>query len=139
MVKDLNVDIPVSIEKATSYSDECSSIANETCLVSLNPQTSVDNDCMDIAPCAGKQLKSILNYQFYKELNFPYLFPAGKFGYRVQRDVKLSPVKYFNQRLLHYSQTFAAESDYIFFVRNILQNVGLQQQINIAMPKVLVY
>ena len=37
---------------------------------------------------------------------------------------------------LHYSQKFAAESVIFFFARNILQNVGLQQQINIAMRKV---
>ena len=56
--------------------------------------------------------------------------------YRVKRGVKLSSVKYFNQKLLHYSQKFAAKSDYIFFARNILQNGGLQQQLNIAMRKV---
>ena len=52
--------------------------------------------------------------------------------------VKLSPVKYFNQRLLHYSQKFAAESVFFFFFfgQNILQNVSLQQQINISMQKV---
>ena len=55
---------------------------------------------------------------------------------RLQRDVKLSPLRYFNQSLLHDSQKYAAESDYIFFARNILQNVSLQQQIDIAMRKV---
>ena len=110
MLKDGNVDIPIfiddkeeTIEKAESYSDEYSSIANETCLVSLNFQTSVDDDCINIAPGEGKQPKSILNDQFCEEPAFPYLFLAGKFGYRVKRDVKLSPIKYFNQRLLHYS------------------------------------
>ena len=110
MLKDINVDIPIfiddieeTIEEAASYLDEYSSIANETCLVSLNPQTSVDNDCITIAPGEGKQPKSTLNDQFCEELAFPYLFPAGKFGYRVKRDVKLSPAKQFNQRLLHYS------------------------------------
>ena len=59
------------------------------------------------------------------------------FGYRVQKDLKLSLVIYFNQRLLRYSQEFAAESYYIFFAQNILQNVVLQQQINFAMRKVI--
>ena len=142
MVKDINDAIPIfiddkkeTIEEAASYLDDYRSIANETCLVSLNPQTSVDNDCINIAPGEGKQPNSILSDQFCEELAFPFLFPAGMFRYRVQRDVKLSPVKYFHQRLLYYSQKFAAESDF-FFVRNILQNVGLQQQINIAIRKV---
>ena len=68
MLKDVNFDIPIFIddkeeiiEEAASYSDEYSSIANETCLVSLNPQTSVDNDCINKTPGEGKQSKSILN------------------------------------------------------------------------------
>ena len=88
LLKDVNVDILIfiddkeeTIEEATSYSDEYSSIANETCLVSLNAQSSVDNDCINIAPGEGKQLKSILNDKFCEELAFPYLFPASKFCY----------------------------------------------------------
>ena len=124
IVKDINVDIPIfiddkkeTIEEAASYSDEHSSIVHETCLVSLKPQISVDNDCINIAPGEGKQPKSILNDQFCEELAFPNLLPTGKFGYRVQRDVRLSPVKYFNQRLVRYSRKFAAESDYIFLLK----------------------
>ena len=142
MVKDKNADIPIfiddkeeAIDEAASYSEEYSSIANETCLVFLNAQTSVDNDCLNIVPGERKQPKAILNHQFCEHFAFLYLFPAGKFGYRVQRNSRLSPVKCFNQRLLYYSQKFATESDYIFFARNTLQNVGLQQQINIAMRK----
>lgn len=110
MVKDINVDVPIftddkekSIVKAASYSEEYSYIANETYLLSLNPQTSVDNDWINIAPGEGKQHKFILNDQFCAELAFPYPFPAGKFSYRVQRDVILIPVKFFNERLLQYS------------------------------------
>ena len=51
MVKDINVDVPIftddkekAIVKAASYSEEYSYITNETYLLSLNPQTSVDND-----------------------------------------------------------------------------------------------
>ena len=48
----------------------------------------------------------------------------------------LSPSKYFNQRLLHYSQKFAADSDYIFFPHSVLQKIQLSGQINIAMKKI---
>ena len=57
MMKAINVDIPIfiddneeTIEEVASYLDEYSYIANETYLVSLNPQTSADNDCINIAP-----------------------------------------------------------------------------------------
>ena len=51
----------------------------------------------------------------------PYLFPTRKFGYKVKRDVPLIPSKYFNQQLLNYPQHFASDSDYIFFVRSVMQ------------------
>ena len=46
-----------------------------------------------------------------------HLFPTGRFSYKVKRNVPLTPSKYFNLRLLNYSQKFASDSirlDYIF-------------------------
>ena len=121
MVKNINVYLPIfiddeeeTIEEAESYSNEFSSIANKTCSVFLNCQTSIDNDYINIAPDEGKQTEAILNDQFCEEFAFLYLFPAITFGYRAQRDVKVRTVKYFNESLLHNSINFAAESDYIF-------------------------
>ena len=63
---------------------------------------------------------TILSDQHCDELAHPYLFPTGKYGYKFDRDIPLSPVKYFNQRLLNYTQKFASDADYIFFVHSIL-------------------
>ena len=68
---------------------------------------------------------------------FPNLLPTGCFGYKVVRDVKLTPLKYFNQRLLNYKQHFASNSDYIFFAQFVLQQLSLYSLINIAMKKSL--
>ena len=57
----------------------------------------------------------------YEELAFPVLFPNGKFGYTAERDVKLSPVKYFNARLLHHSGRFATNPEYLFFAQFIIE------------------
>ena len=46
-----------------------------------------------------------------EELVFPVLFPKGRFGYTANRDIKLSPVKYFNTRLLHYSGQLATNPE----------------------------
>ena len=59
-------------------------------------------------------------------------FSNGEFGYRVEQEVKLSPVKYFNQRLLNYTQLFPSDSDYIFFALSVTQQLKLNSQINIA-------
>ena len=72
---------------------------DETTLTSNIPQS----EELIIVPGEGKQLMSILNDQYRgEELAHLYLSPAGNFGYKVERNVKLSPVKYFNQRLLNY-------------------------------------
>ena len=71
-----------------------------------------------------------------EELAHPFLFPTGKYGYRVERDTKISPVKYFNQRLLNYKQKFAADSNCIFYAFSVMLQLDLNSQINIVMKKV---
>ena len=93
---------------------------------------------VNIAPGDGKQPTSMLNDEFCEELSFPYLFPRGKFRYKVERDTKLSPTKYFNQRLLNYTQLFASDPDFIFFALSITQQLKLQSQINVAIKRFVV-
>ena len=91
---------------------------------------------LSIAPGEGEQHRSILNDSFCEELAFPYLFPNGKFGYKIEREIKLSPAKYFNQRLLNFTQMFASDPDYVFFALTVTREMKLQSQINIALKKV---
>ena len=63
---------------------------------------------------------SLLTDESCEVLAFQYLFPTGKFGYNIQPTYKLSPIKYFNQRLLNYTQVFAFEADYIFYVLSVM-------------------
>ena len=80
-----------------------------------------------------------LRYQtndYSEELVFPYLFLEGKFGYKPSRELKLSPVKYFNQRLLNYTQMFVSDPDYIFYALSVTQQLKLNSKINIALRKV---
>ena len=48
----------------------------------------------------------------------------------------LSPVKYFNQIFLNYTQKFALDSDYTFFVHSVLLKLYFKNQIKIAAHKV---
>ena len=91
---------------------------------------------ISIAPGEGEQPTSMLSGDYCKELAFPYLFPEGKFGYKSIKELKLSPVKYFNQRLLNYTQIFASDSDYIFYALPVTQELKLNSEINIALRKV---
>ena len=63
--------------------------AHETTLISNMPQS----EELTIAPGEGKQPMSILNDQYCEELAHPHLFPTGNFGYKIERNVKLSPDK----------------------------------------------
>ena len=100
--------------------------------------STVDNieQSIAIAPGEGKKPISILNDIYCEEKAHPHLFPTGKFGYKVKRDVPLTPSKYFNQRLLSYSHHFALDPDYILFVHSVMQEIRLNNQISIAMRKI---
>ena len=51
---------------------------------------------ISIAPGDGKQPTSILSNTFCEQPAFPCLFLQEKFGYHIERDVKLIPINYFN-------------------------------------------
>ena len=115
----INTSIPIIFEPINELEEtenliKHSSPAAETCLVSTCPQIHVYSECIDIAPGEGKLPKSILNDEYCEELSFHHLFQTGKLGYKVRRKIPLSPVKYFNQRLLNYSQKLVSDTDYIF-------------------------
>ena len=96
----------------------------------------VTESALEIAPGENKAPLPIILDDNCEVLAHPHLFPKGKFGYTHKRNIPLSPTKYFNQRLLNYSQKFASDSDYIFFAQSVLQHLNLNNSINIAMKKV---
>ena len=137
-----DTDIDFQINSSTADNDVINKEVEEpitenhvsSCETSLIYEKAVDE--LVLSPCEGK--KPILLYQdkYCEELSHPFLFPTGNFGYQVKRDVHLSPIKYFNQRLLNYTQKFASDSDYIFFAQIITQHLRIMSRINIAMKKV---
>ena len=78
--------------------------------------TIISEEEVSIAPGEGKQPMSILSDKFCEELAFPHLFPRGRFGYKVDRQIKLSPAKYFNQRFLNYTVICFRSGLYIFCI-----------------------
>ena len=122
--------------------NEHRSAASETCLQSILPNYPVNLDntncnstgreVFNIAPCEGKHPVSLMTDKLCEELSFPVLFPKGRFGYSSERDIKLSPIKYFNARLLHYSGKFATNPEYLFFAQFIMEQKKISDSINIA-------
>ena len=120
--------------------------SNETCLQSVipdfpvtvqeNDEVSSGNEVYNIAPGENKHPVSLMMDKNCEELAFPVLFPKGQFGYTVEREIKLSPVKYFNARLLHHSGRFATNSEYLFFAQFIIEQKKVSDSINIALKKI---
>ena len=84
----------------------------------------------------GKQTTLMLNDESCEEPAFPYIFPMSTFGYKVSREIKPSPSKYFNQSLFNYIQLFASDPDYKFFALSVTQHFKFQSQINVRTKKV---
>ena len=107
-----SVDDPLNAHKIVGY---------ETTLVPEIPRI-IEDDNVIIAPGQGKTPVSVLNDDYCKELAFPYLFPAGKFGCKVKRGMPLSSVKYFNQWILNFR--VLPQVQIIFFLQDqLLSNI----------------
>ena len=88
-----------TLEEAEKFQRQYQSNLQESLLIPDIPSL----EEISIASGEGKRPNSLISDESCKPLAFPYLFPRGKFGYNIRRDVKLSPVRYFNQRLLNYT------------------------------------
>ena len=106
--------------------------SNETVLINR----SHENEFISIAPGEDSGPLPFSHDLFCEELSHPHLFPLEKFGFQIKRHTPLSSTRYFNQRLLNYTQKFSSDSDNLFFAHKIMQSVNLNNQINIAMRKV---
>ena len=103
-----------NLETAENPLDIFRIASNESTLISSFPNIDSEESIISIAPGEGKRLMLVLNDDYCEERAHPHLFPNGKFGYKVEKDIPLSPSKYFNQRFLNYTQLFSSDSDYIF-------------------------
>ena len=143
ILRSLDEPVEVEVELSTNeeiYEDPLSKFrapSVETTIISEVPSNCELEQEITVAPGEGKQPILVLNDKFCEELAHPHLFPSGGYGYQIEREIPLGPSKHFNQRLLHYSQKFAADSDYIFFGYSVLQKVQYSSHINIAMKKVI--
>ena len=89
-----------------------------------------------IAPGQEKAPVSIANDNYCEKLDFPYLIPNGKSGYKAEREVAISPLSYFNQQLLSFNQSFASDSHNSFFTRSIYEQYHLCSSINFVIQKI---
>ena len=87
-------------EEKLNRLDNFRQVASESCIF---PAVST-SEYIEIAPGEDKMPKSVILDKNCEELAFPHLLSTGNFGCTTERETKISPVKYFNQRLLNYKQ-----------------------------------
>ena len=111
--------------------DNFRQVASESCIL----PAVLTSEYIEIAPVEDKIPRRVILDKNCEELAFPHLLSKSQFRYTTERETKLSPVKYLNQRLLNYKQIFSSSVDYIFFIQFVLQQLNLNSKINIAMKK----
>ncbi|MES9882265.1 MAG: DUF6570 domain-containing protein, partial [Sedimenticola sp.] len=109
-------------------------IKYDTCIQPSDPTLDADK-VLNIAAGEGKKPMSILMDEHFEELAFPHLLPSGKFGYKCEREIKLTPKKYFTSRLLNEHKTFASDIEYIFVAQTIVETKQIFDSMNIALRK----
>lgn len=104
--------------------------------VEQNDDVSSQGNKVDaIAPGENEHPVSFMAHRQCEELAFLVLFPKGRYGCSVNQEIKLSPVKYFNAKLLHHSGRFATNPEYFFFAQFIIEQKKVSDSINIALKK----
>ena len=64
---------------------------------------------------------------------FPTLYPDGRNGFGTPRVIKISPLEYFQVRMLSADSRWACHPAYIFWACNIVEAIKLQSSISIAL------
>ena len=123
-------------EEEEEEDDDNDRFLDTTCLVPEEPQTNLvvntSNKIMkkrlnkegllyEIAPGEGKIPTNWLREKDFDITAFPDLFPDGKFGFHDDRELKLSPMNYFSQRILNRNQKFAQDPDYLFIAQQFVE------------------
>ncbi|XP_078582369.1 uncharacterized protein LOC144865469 isoform X1 [Branchiostoma floridae x Branchiostoma japonicum] len=94
-----------------------------------------DERVMCVAPGEGNKPISVFQEVGGEAMSFPVQFPTGKFSFNVDRDVRITPSKYFKARLMGADTRFASDTNYIFFAQYVTELRFIQSNISISMRK----
>ena len=112
-----------TLEEDENPLDLCRFISQDTMFLSNMTRAEETS----IAPGEGKELISILNDKYCEDLAVPCLFPKRKFGYKVERKIKLS-----QSNIL----TSVSLIIYTYLPQLTTQELKIQNQISIVMKNV---
>ena len=114
------------------------SYPEETCLQPIDLGQEVldtDGKIFCLAPGENQTPKSVFRENGIDAMAFPHLHPSGEFGFSMDRQLKLTPSKYFNVRLFSADTRFATDNQYIFFAQYVTEITNVTSNISIALRK----
>ena len=88
-----------------------------------------------IAPAENQTPQNIFTEDGAEAMAFPNLLPDGHFGLFESREIKLSPSKYFNARLLSADRRFSSSKEYIFFAQYVTEINRISSNISLGLRK----
>ncbi|XP_053383841.1 uncharacterized protein LOC123535686 [Mercenaria mercenaria] len=103
----------------------------DTCVQPSDPAVDA-SEIISIAPGEGHHPTHIMLDPGCEEQAFPKLFPTGCFGFDTERNVKVTPKKYFNVRILNKSEEFAKNTECLFFAQYTTEHKQVMDNISIA-------
>ena len=104
-----------------------------TCLHPSSPQNAVND--ISVAPAEGQTPLDFMMDKNAEMLAFPGKFPLGRGGLTDNRDITVTPSKYFVQRILNCDKRFASDANYLFFAQYVTEMKHIRDSITIALRK----
>ena len=104
-----------------------------TCLQPSDPQYAATE--LSIAPAEGQVPLDFMLDTNAEILAFPAKYPFARGGLTDERDVTLTPKKYFIQRVLNKDKRFASDANYLFFAQYVTETKSIRDNITVAMRK----
>lgn len=65
-------------------------------------------------------------------LAFPHLFPHGVNGLHAFRKIPITPLDYFQQRLMSSSKRFAGNTDFLFYALSVIDSYRAKQKVSVC-------
>lgn len=90
---------------------------------------------LKLVPGEGNKPIGLFADKHSEEMAFPTLFPKGTSGFDCQREIPISLVKYFNQRIRNCDNRFAASTEYWYYAQYRTEAKHVADCLSIAMRK----
>ena len=102
-----------------------------TCLQPSDPQYAATE--MSLAPAESNTPLDFMLDVNAEVLAFPTKFPLGRGGFTGDHHIKLTPKKYFIQRITNKDKRFASDANYIFYAQYVTEMKQIRDNISIAL------